>query len=106
MGPGPRDAATGPRCPGVDLLSLSAHKLYGLKGIGALVLREGIAIEPLHVGRRPEAGPGRHPAHRLIVGFAFAARLALEGQDQRNSRLQSLRDQLWRACNNASLACC
>ena len=85
-----------PDALGVDLLSLSAHKLYGPKGIGALVLREGIAIEPLQWGGGQEAGlrAGTLPT-ALIVGFAAAARLALEERDERNSRLQRLRDQLW-----------
>ena len=85
-----------PDALGIDLLSLSAHKLYGPKGIGALVLREGITIEPLQWGGGQEAGlrAGTLPT-ALIVGFAAAARLALQEQDQRNSRLQKLRDQLW-----------
>ncbi|MCB4376629.1 MULTISPECIES: cysteine desulfurase family protein [unclassified Synechococcus] len=85
-----------PDALGVDLLSLSAHKLYGPKGIGALVLREGIAIEPLQWGGGQEAGlrAGTLPT-ALIVGFAAAARLALEERDERNSRLQRLRNQLW-----------
>ena len=85
-----------PDALGVDLLSLSAHKLYGPKGIGALVLREGIAIEPLQWGGGQEAGlrAGTLPT-ALIVGFAAAARLALQEQEQRNSHLQHLRDQLW-----------
>ncbi|MDC3048508.1 cysteine desulfurase [Synechococcus sp. AH-736-A19] len=85
-----------PDALGIDLLSLSAHKLYGPKGIGALVLREGITIEPLQWGGGQEAGlrAGTLPT-ALIVGFAAAARLALQKQDQRNSRLQKLRDQLW-----------
>nr|WP_115094901.1 cysteine desulfurase family protein [Synechococcus sp. UW106] len=85
-----------PDAMNVDLLSLSAHKLYGPKGIGALVLREGIAIEPLQWGGGQEAGlrAGTLPT-ALIVGFATAARIALEERDQRNNRLQRLRDQLW-----------
>ena len=81
---------------GVDLLSLSAHKLYGPKGIGALVLREGIAIEPLQWGGGQEAGlrAGTLPT-ALIVGFAAAARLAMQEQEQRNDRLEHLRNQLW-----------
>ena len=69
-----------PDALGVDLLSLSAHKLYGPKGIGALVLREGIAIEPLQWGGGQEAGlrAGTLPT-ALIVGFAAAARLSPRG---------------------------
>ena len=60
------------------------------------MLREGIAIEPLQWGGGQEAGlrAGTLPT-ALIVGFATAARIALQEQDQRNSRLQHLRDQLW-----------
>ena len=88
--------ALAPDALGIDLLSLSAHKIYGPKGIGALVLREGIAIEPLQWGGGQEAGlrAGTLPT-ALIVGFAAAARLALKDRDQRNRRLQKLRDQLW-----------
>ena len=97
MGPRPSGRCRWPPdALGVDLLSLSAHKIYGPKGIGALVLRQGIAIEPLQWGGGQEAGlrAGTLPT-ALIVGFAAAARLALQEQDQRNRRLQSLRDQLW-----------
>ena len=75
-----------PDALGVDLLSLSAHKLYGPKGIGALVLRKGIAIEPLQWGGGQEAGlrAGTLPT-ALIVGFAAAARLALEERELRLS---------------------
>ncbi|AII48306.1 cysteine desulfurase [Synechococcus sp. KORDI-52] len=85
-----------PDALGVDLLSLSAHKLYGPKGIGALVLRDGIVIEPLQWGGGQEEGlrAGTLPT-ALIVGFAAAARSALQDRDQRNCRLQGLRDQLW-----------
>ena len=85
-----------PDALGVDLLSLSAHKIYGPKGIGALVLKEGIAIEPLQWGGGQEAGlrAGTLPT-ALIIGFAAAARLALQERDQRNGRLQHLREQLW-----------
>ena len=60
------------------------------------MLREGIAIEPLQWGGGQEAGlrAGTLPT-ALIVGFAAAARLALQEQEQRNSRLKHLRDQLW-----------
>ena len=85
-----------PDALGIDLLSLSAHKIYGPKGIGALVLREGIAIEPLQWGGGQEAGlrAGTLPTG-LIVGFATAARLAQQERVERNSRLQHLRNQLW-----------
>ena len=63
---------------GLDLVSLSAHKLYGPKGIGALVMREGLALQPLQWGGGQEAGlrAGTLPT-ALIVGFATAAQLAM-----------------------------
>ena len=74
--------------PRVDLLSVSAHKIYGPKGIGALVVRrrgfESIPLEPLMVGGGQERGlrPGTLPVH-LIVGFGKAAELAIRDQKKR-----------------------
>ena len=81
---------------GLDLVSLSAHKLYGPKGIGALVVREGIELEPLQWGGGQEAGlrAGTLPT-ALIVGFATAAELAMADLPQRQQRLKQLRDLLW-----------
>lgn len=62
---------------GADMLSLSAHKIGGPKGIGALVLREDVSVEPLLKGggqeRRRRAGTENVPG---IVGFGVAAELA------------------------------
>jgi cysteine desulfurase len=82
------DAAQGPgRMPvnvadlGVDLLSFTAHKLHGPKGIGALYVREDARprIAPLQFGGGHERGlrPGTLPTHQ-IVGFGVAAALARE----------------------------
>jgi len=64
---------------GVDLLSMSAHKLYGPKGIGALYVSSRVRpwLEPLSYGGGHERGlrPGTLPTHQ-IAGFAAAARLA------------------------------
>ena len=81
---------------GLDLVSLSAHKLYGPKGIGALVVREGIELEPLQWGGGQESGlrAGTLPT-ALIVGFATAAELAMADLPQRQRRLKQLRDLLW-----------
>ena len=85
-----------PDALGLDLVSLSAHKLYGPKGVGALVIREGIALHPLQWGGGQEAGlrAGTMPT-ALIVGFAAAVRLAMQDREQRQQELSALRDQLW-----------
>jgi cysteine desulfurase len=83
----------------VDLLSLSAHKIYGPKGVGALFVRRGsprVAIEPLIDGggheRRLRSGTLPVP---LIVGFGEACRLMLEVREAESPRLRELRDRLW-----------
>lgn len=83
----------------VDLLSLSAHKLYGPKGIGALYVREcepAIRIEPLFHGGGHENNlrSGTLPVP-LIVGFGEASRLAHDIQRVEAGRLTDLREQLW-----------
>lgn len=79
----------------VDLLSLSAHKLYGPKGVGALYCRKGVRLEPLiHGGaqeRRRRAGTENVAG---IVGLAKALELARQEQGAENERLTMLRDRL------------
>lgn len=80
---------------GVDLLSISAHKIYGPKGVGALYVRPGTPLEPLLFGghherdRRPgtENVPG-------IVGLGAAAELAQTNLDEDASRISMLRGRL------------
>ncbi|MGA1304286.1 MAG: cysteine desulfurase family protein [Cyanobium sp.] len=81
---------------GVDLLTLSGHKMYGPKGIGALLIRPGVAIAPQQLGGGQERGlrGGTLPVP-LIIGLAAALRLALADREERASRLGALRDQLW-----------
>ena len=80
---------------GADLLSVSAHKLYGPKGIGALYVRKGTKISPLIVGgaqeRGARAGTENVPG---VVGFGKAAELAQKELPETMSRLTQLRDQL------------
>ncbi len=78
----------------VDFLSLSAHKLYGPKGIGALYVRRGVKYEPYVVGGGQEQGRrGGTENVAGIVGFGRAAELATERMDQ-NERVLALRDKL------------
>lgn len=76
---------------GVDLLSLSAHKFYGPKGIGALYIRRGTMMTPLiHGGaheKRKRAGTENLPA---VVGMAAALELAHERMEDEHRRLSEL----------------
>lgn len=80
---------------GLDLASLSAHKFYGPKGVGALYVRDGVTLEPLIHGGGQERGfrsgtenvPG-------IVGMGRAAELAGDDRAERRERLTELRDEL------------
>ena len=80
---------------GVDLLSLSAHKIYGPKGIGALYIRRGVAIERfIHGGgqeRGRRAGTENVP---LAVGFAEAALLVHRRLEADQKRLGELKERL------------
>jgi cysteine desulfurase len=81
---------------GVQLLSLSAHKLGGPMGIGALWVAEGIRIAPqLHGGDQEWGWRAGTPALPLIVGFQKALELALQDQSERLLHLAALRDALW-----------
>ncbi len=80
---------------GVDLLSLSAHKLYGPKGVGALYIRKGTKLESIIQGGGHERGL-RSGTENIagIVGLARAADLAGETMTAEAERLTSLRDRL------------
>lgn len=83
---------------GIDLLSLSAHKMYGPKGVGALYVRRGVQgrLRPLLVGGGQERGlrsgtvnvPG-------VVGLGAAAELARQLMDEERAHLNVLRTSLW-----------
>lgn len=83
---------------GIDMLSLSAHKLYGPKGVGALYMRPRprIRIEPLAYGGGQERGlrPGTLATHQIAgMGLAFA--LAAERLVDDSAHLRRLRQRLW-----------
>ena len=81
---------------GIDLLSLSGHKLYGPKGIGALAISRPLALAPQLHGGGQQGGlrAGTLPVP-LIVGLAAALNLAQADRLEREQRLGALRDQLW-----------
>ena len=80
---------------GVDLLSLSAHKIHGPKGVGVLYIRKGTKTIPFMTGgsheRKRRAGTENVPA---IAGLGAAARLARERQPEMQTRVGALRDSL------------
>jgi len=80
----------------VDLLSLSAHKLGGPKGVGCLVVRRGLACAPLLLGgpqeRRRRGGTENVPG---IAGLGAACALAARELPERIRRWSGLRDRLW-----------
>ena len=83
---------------GIDLLSCTAHKLYGPKGVGALVVRRASKVEltAQHHGGGHERGFRSGTLNVAgIVGFGEAARLARERRDADAVRLARLRDRLW-----------
>jgi cysteine desulfurase len=80
---------------GVDLLSLSAHKFYGPKGVGLLYVRRRTPIEWQQHGGGQESGRrGGTENVPLVVGMAAALALAVDELDERNGRLQRLRNLL------------
>ena len=79
----------------VDLLSLSAHKLHGPKGVGALYLRKGLKLSPIVFGGGQERGL-RSATENVagIVGFGVAAEIARKELAEESSRLAELRELL------------
>jgi cysteine desulfurase len=85
---------------GVDLLTIAGHKLYAPKGVGALYVRRGTAIEPLIHGAGHEGGRRAGTESALMaVALGAAAELARDGEPMR--RIAGLRDRFWRALQSA-----
>ena len=78
---------------GIDLLSASAHKIYGPKGVGLLYLRKGVKTKAfIHGGQQERGLRGGTENVAGIVGFAQATKLALAEQAEEIGRLAELRD--------------
>lgn len=81
---------------GVDLLTVSAHKVYGPKGVGALYVRRGTELEPLLHGGDHEHGLRAGTENVAgIVGLGRAAELAVAEMEDEARRLAALRERLW-----------
>ncbi len=79
----------------IDLLSLSAHKFNGPKGIGALYIRRGVVVSPVYQGGGQEKSirPGTENVPG-IIGMARALGLAVSEMEQKKEKLSRLRDRL------------
>jgi cysteine desulfurase len=78
---------------GVQMMSLSAHKLYGPKGIGALIVDKAVTLEPLlHGGGQERERRGGTENIAAIAGFGRAAELALSELAERRQHSEALRD--------------
>ncbi len=81
----------------VDLLSMSAHKFYGPKGVGALYIRKGVKLMPYQHGgqheRRMRAGTENVPG---IVGMGKAIELAMQDMEEKTKRIRNLAEYLYR----------
>jgi len=81
---------------GIDLLSLSAHKFYGPKGVGALYVRKGVRVDPLLHGGHQEWGRRAATENVAgIVGLGRALELRLGEMDAEAERLTALRERLY-----------
>lgn len=85
---------------GVDLLSVAGHKLYAPKGVGALYVREGTALNKFMVGAGQEMGRRAGTENVLeIVGLGMACELAARDLEQNSSHMRAMRDMLQQGLN-------
>ena len=90
----------------IDLLSMTAHKIYGPKGVGALYVRRRnprVSLAPqMHGGGQEKGLRSGTLQVPQIVGFGEAVRLAIEEMETEAVRLAALRDRLWKALSTLS----
>lgn len=75
---------------GCDLIAVSAHKIHGPKGVGALWIRDGVPLDPLLHGGDQEGGRSGTLSPALCVGFGVAARLMAERRDADTAHVERL----------------
>ena len=81
----------------IDLVSLSAHKLHGPKGVGALFVRRGVELSPIVFGGGQERGLRSATENvAAIVGFGIAAKIARQELEEESIRLRNLREKIVR----------
>jgi len=85
---------------GVDLLTIAGHKLYAPKGIGALYIRDGLALEPLVHGAGHEGGR-RAGTESALLAAALGRACTLAGDLTPIPNVQRLRDRLWMLLQDA-----
>lgn len=82
---------------GIDLLTISGHKFYAPKGVGALYVRRGIAFPPFMIGGHQERNRRAGTENvASIIGMGLAAEIALKRLPEDSARLKALRDRLER----------
>ena len=80
---------------GIDMLTLSSHKIHGPNGVGALYVRKGVRIEPLFMGGGQEKGLRSGTENIASVwGFATAAKIKFENLSASSAHIKSLRNRL------------
>lgn len=81
----------------IDLLSLSAHKFYGPKGVGAIYIRKGTKIDPFMEGGGQEGGIRSGTLNTTgIIGLGEAAKIAKKEMDFDSEKVKNIRNSLWK----------
>jgi cysteine desulfurase len=81
----------------IDLLSLSAHKFYGPKGVGAIYIRKGTKIDPFMEGGGQEEGIRSGTLNTTgIIGLGEAAKIAKKEMDFDDKKVKNIRNSLWK----------